>query len=229
MANRDFLPTRESQLVTWSNNFNALVQLNAVSYGLSIPQSMTLDGYHSIFVTAYQTANDPATRSPSAIIAKKTAMANLVSYIRQLARILQANPALTNQQKSDLGLTVRDADPTPINPPADAPMLDVVSVVGRMVKIRLHDAANPTRRGRPDGVIGASVYSFVGATPPAELSAWAFVGNTSRTGHDVQFDAQVPAGAVVWLCACWFNAKSQSGPACAPISTNLPGGGAVAA
>ncbi|MCC7350779.1 MAG: hypothetical protein IT446_09435 [Phycisphaerales bacterium] len=225
----DFLPNRESELVTWANNFNTLIQAGAITYGLTTPQALQMGSFYSAFAAAYQTANDPATRSPSAIIAKNTAMKNMVSFIRLLARIIQANPNLSAQQKSNLGLTVRDTDPSSVNPPGSAPMMDIVSVVGRTAKSRLHDSANPTRRGRPEGVAGASIYSFVGATPPAELSAWTFVGNTSRTTCDVQFDADVPAGAVVWLTACWFNAKAQNGPTCAPVSTNLPGGGAVAA
>jgi hypothetical protein len=28
----------------------------------------------------------------------------------------------------------------------------------------------------------------------------------------------------VWLTAFWFNGRKQSGPACAPVGTNLPGG-----
>lgn len=225
----DYLPTRESELVTWASNFNTLVQAGAITYGLTPAQALQMGSLYTAFAAAHQTASDPATRSPSNIIAKNTAMKNMVACIRQLARILQANPSLSAQQKSDLGLTVRDVEPSPVNPPASAPMLDVLSAAGRLVKIRLHDSANPARRGRPDGVAGASVFSFVGPTPPAELSAWMFVGNTSRTGMDVQFDAQVPAGAVVWLTACWFNGKAQNGPACSPVNTNLPGGGAVAA
>lgn len=142
---------------------------------------------------------------------------------------MQANPSVTGQQKSSLGLTVRDVEPTPINPPADAPTLDVLSAVGRSVKVRLHDSANPTRRGKPAGVAGASLFTCVGATPPADISGWTFQGNTSRTTADVQFPAEVPAGATVWLTAFWFNPRAQNGPTCAPVSTNLPGGGAVAA
>jgi hypothetical protein len=36
-------------------------------------------------------------------------------------------------------------------------------------------------------------------------------------------------GATVWLLAFWFNARPQNGPACYPLSTNIPGGLLMAA
>jgi hypothetical protein len=46
---------------------------------------------------------------------------------------------------------------------------------------------------------------------------------------DVLFPATVASGATVWLSAFWFNPRKQPGPACDPVSANLPGGGAMAA
>jgi hypothetical protein len=63
----------------------------------------------------------------------------------------------------------------------------------------------------------------VGATAAADISAWKFEGNTGRTNVEVVFPSTVAAGAVVWLTAFWFNGRKQSGPACAPVSTNVQG------
>ena len=98
------------------------------------------------------------------------------------------------------------------------------SVRGRTASLRLHDAAQPTRRGKPLGVSGAAVFSYVGAAAPADLAAWTFEGNTSRTRVDVLFPTSVPAGATVWFTAYWFNERKQAGPACDAVSANLPGG-----
>jgi hypothetical protein len=225
----DFLPKRESELLTWSTNFSLKITAAPTDYGLVAAQATAYAALHSTFSAAYLAANDPSTRTPSSIVAKDTAKDALIANARSLARIVQATPTVTDEQKSDLGLTVRDVGPSPINPPADAPGMDIVSAVVRTVKIRLHDSANPTRRGKPAGVAGASVFSYVGATPPAEIASWKFEGNTTRTVVDVEFAADVASGATVWLCAFWYNPRAQSGPACAPVSTNLPGGAVMAA
>jgi len=73
--------------------------------------------------------------------------------------------------------------------------------------------------------MGASIFSFVGPTPPTEISDWKFEGSAGRvTKIDVTFPSTLAAGTKVWLCAFWFNGSKQSGAACDPICTNLPGG-----
>ncbi len=225
----NFLPAREADLVTWSTNFDAKLRVSAVAFGLTAAQATAYTGLHDAFVDAYQTANNPDTRSPSNIVAKNTAKDALISYARELARIVQATPTVTDEQKAELGLTVRDSEPSPIPVPEFAPGIDVVSATGRTTKLRLHDAASPTRRGKPAGVAGASVYSFVGETAPADLEEWNFEANFTKTIIDIDFPAEVPNGSTVWFTAVWFNPRMETGPAATPVSTNLPGGLTMAA
>ena len=226
----DFLPTREADLVTWSTNFSTKITAAPTTYGLVAGQATTYAGLHDDFVAAYLLANAPATRSPTNIIAKDEAKRLLKANARVLAAVVQAWPSITDELRSELGLTVPDATISSIPAPTDSPKMDIISAVVRTVTIRLHDINNPTRRGRPDGVAGASVFSAVGTTPPVEIAAWKFEGSTSRTTDiSIEFDASVPSGATVWLCAFWFNSKMESGPACAPVSTNLPGGAVMSA
>src|SRR5688572_5857937 len=122
----DFFPSREADIVTWSVNFKTLITATPTTYGLTAAQATAYTTKHDAFVAAHQTANDPATRSPSAIIAKDVAKVALAAEARMLARIVQATPTVTAEQKSDLGLTVRDGEPSPIPPPAFAPEVDII-------------------------------------------------------------------------------------------------------
>ena len=229
MASTNFLPDRDGDLVTWSVNFKTKITATPTAYGLTAPQSTAYGVKHDAYAAAYQTASNPDTRSPTNIIAKDVARFALAADARMLARIVQATPSVTAEQKSELGLTVRDVEPSPIPPPAIAPGLDIVSTVGNTVRIRLHDVTNPTRRGKPAGVAGASVFSFVGAAAPSELSDWRFEGNTTRTSVEIVFPAATPPGSKVWFTALWFNPRTQAGPTTAPVGTNIPGGAAQAA
>ena len=91
------------------------------------------------------------------------------------------------------------------------------------------DPANPTRRGKPAGVDGLSVFSFVGTSAPTDEANWKFEGNTTRTVVDVLFPATVVPGAKVWFTAFYFNARKQRGPAATAVGTNIAGGSAMAA
>jgi hypothetical protein len=224
----DFIPSREPELVTWTTSFASQIVSTPTAFGLVAAQATAYQTLSTAFITAYNTARADGTRTPAAISTKNQAKVNLIASARSLAKIIQSYPGLTNAQRLSLGLTVH-ATPTPIPPPGIAPDLDIVSSVGNTVKIRLHDATSGSKRGKPAGVAGASVFSFVGAVPPTDAAGWTFEGNTTKTVVDVVFPSATAPGARVWLCAFWYNAKSQSGPACAGVGTNIPGGAAMAA
>src|SRR5690606_26227668 len=109
-------------------------------------------------------------------------------------------------------------------PPATAPVVTIVSTLGRIVRIRLRDSVDAVSRGRPHGVAGATVLAYVGEEAPASPMEWSFLFNTSETIVDVEFSASVPPGSRVWLTAFWYNPRSQSGPAAAPVSARIGDG-----
>ena len=103
--------------------------------------------------------------------------------------------------------------------------MDVLSVSGHTVHVRLHDANNPGKRGKPAGCKGAALFSFVGTAAPGDPSLFKFEGNTTRTSFDVIFPDSVAPGTMVWVTAVWFNERTQSGPACSPIGAFIQFGG----
>ena len=225
----DFIPARDSDLVTWSTNFDTRITAAPTTFGLTAAQATAYDALHDAFVAAYNAAANDGSNSTSAIITKNDARVSLVANARLLAAIVQAHPGTTNTMRSDLGLTVRDAAPTPVPPPADAPSIVVVSTSGNTVRVRIIDPANPTRRGKPAGVDGIALFSFVGAAAPTDEAAWKFEGNTTQTAVNVIFPNTTAPGAKVWFTAFYFNQRKQSGPPATPVSTNIAGGGAMAA
>lgn len=227
-----FIPSREPELNEFAINFNTKVAASPTTYGLTAGQATAFTALFNAWASAYTAAITPATRTHPVILAKNQAKVNLidgVGGIRQLARIVQAAPAVTAQQKADLGLPVRDAEPTPVPPPSSAPALTILSTMQRVVKIRLRDVDNPDRRGMPDGVDGAAVLYFVGEDQPDNMEDWSFMMNTTRTLLDVEFSSTIAAGSKVWLTAFWFNQRKESGPAAAPQCTNIASGLAQAA
>src|SRR5687767_3140672 len=219
----DFLPAKNAELLAWSAAFSEKISLTPTAFGLSAPQATAYAALHSSFESALATSSDPATRTRGTVQATTDARRPLKAEARELARIINAFPAITNQQRIDLGLSPRKGEASPINPPTESPVLEVVLANGRNLKLRLR-AVGAEGRGKPEGVDGATVFSFVGAQPPADISQWKFEGSTTRTTFDVDFPPTVAAGSQVWLCSFWFNPRSQSGPACQPVSAYLAGG-----
>ncbi len=220
----NYLPSREADLAAWSTNFNAKIVASPETYGLNALLAAGYTPLHTAYLAAYQAAQDNDTRTPSLIVTKRDAKAALTAKARELAMIVQAYPGTTDTMRSDLGLTVPDVEPTPVPPPSVAPGMDIVSVAGRTVRIRLHDPGSQSSRSKPAGVKGASIYTYVGASAPSDIESWKYEGSTTKLVIDVEFPPTIEPGATVWFTAYWTNGKFESGPPCQPLSTNVPGG-----
>ena len=228
----NFLPAREADLLNFASNMNTLIVASPVSFGLDAAAASAFTALFTSFQTAYAAAVSPSSNSHANKVAKNNAKAAMIDGpggIRELARLIQANPAVPDTRKAQLGLTVRDVEPSPIPPPSTAPAITIESVAGRQVHVRLRDAENPDRRGKPDGVEGATILTFVGAEAPADPAAWSYAFNTSKTVFDIDFPASVAVGAKVWVTAFWFNPRKQSSPPATPQSTHIGAGLAMAA
>jgi hypothetical protein len=220
-SSTDYLPAREAELVTWTQNFHAILSGAGPGgmLGVSAVQIAAFTTLFNSWITAYNAAHAGPTRGPAATATKNSAKEAVIdgaNGVRELVKIIQANPSTTNTDRQELLITVPDVEPTPVPVPAFAPGIEIVSVVGRTLRIRLKDVENPENRGKPAGVVGAAVFTFVGENPPADIKSWQFQGNFTRTADQVEFPTSVAPASKVWLTAYWFNTKGESGPATEP-------------
>lgn len=225
--NSDFLPSREAELADWLTTFQAVFSANPTSFGGTAAMAATNGTLTTAFLNAYAVAQNEATRSPVAITIKNAAKREVIANVRQIGRLVQGTASVTPAMKQELGLNPRDTIPAPIPVPDSSPDIDIISVIGRVVKIRVHDASSGAKRGKPVGVYSASIYSFVGPTAPSDPSAYEFKGIATRSITEIVFPDSVVSGATVWLCAQWLNPRGQAGIACPPISVTLQGGAAL--
>jgi len=225
---QNFYFGKDADVVAGSASFAALILASPTTYGLVAAQATAFGLLNTALQSAYTAAVSPPTRGPVSIQAKNQAIADMRVSAVNLAKIVYSTSTVTDTQLVELGLLPRPAR-SPVPPPATAPVIDVVATSGNTVKLRLHEAGESTRRGKPAGVDGASVFSFVGATPPDTEAEWTFEGVASRTLIDVTFPAGTAPGAKVWFTAFWFNSRKQSGPAASPVGANIPGNAAMAA
>ncbi len=215
------IPTRtDSALVNWSTNFNTRIVAAATDYGLTAAQAAAYTAVHDPFITSYNAvvaAREAGVRSSPLVATKDQAKFELLRYGRELYSNVQASVTVSDARKIELGVHVKDVEPSPQPVPSFAPGLSVVSINGRLVKIRLFDPAHPERKRMPAGVNGAIVMSYVGPTAPSDPSLYKMEGPTSKTTVDVLFPETALPGTQVWLCAMFFNQRKQMGFACIPV------------
>lgn len=215
-----YIPTQESLLLAWAQNLSTVISGAPTDYGETIESAAAYAAVVTDFTGAYIVANDPATRTKSAIADKNTAKKAMISASRKLVQTLQNWPEMTDAKRALLQIPVRDNEPTPVPVPTVMPVLRVAAVNGRVVDLELRRQDGTTKQ-KPVGVRAAWLYSYVGDTPPMELTAWEFKGGTTKHNPQIVFPESVAAGTPVWVTALWVNPTDQPGPACAPIKTHI--------
>jgi hypothetical protein len=228
MANMDDAIRTDAGLLAFSSQFSAKITLAPTSYGLTAANATSYAAAQSDFATKLAASTDPATRGEATIYQKNLSRDALVAITRQFARQIQGTMTVTNEQRQELGLPVRSTEPTPINPPAMAPTVEVKEVIGNTVVLKIHNPDSP-KRGRPAGVAGIALFSAVADEAPTTEAGWEFQGNTTRGVVNCTLPASVAPGSKVWFTAFYFNPRLQSGPAASAVWTNLQGGSAMAA
>jgi hypothetical protein len=217
-----FLPRTDAGLLASAEAFSSQISAAAASFGVPAGTATSLASTVSDYADAYAAATNESTRTKGKIAAKNTARAALRSACSDVAKLVYGTATVTDEQLTDLGLTVRDVSPSPVPPPALAPLLTLLLVVGRVAKYKIADAAEPNTRRRPANAIGATILSYVGATPPpANDPGWKIEGQTGRTTFSVQFGNDVEPGTPCWVACMWYNRRGQYSPACQPVQAYL--------
>jgi hypothetical protein len=103
------------------------------------------------------------------------------------------------------------------------PFVEVKSVAGRLVTIRIH-SASPDESRKPYGSIGAQVYTFVGPDAPTDPTQYQFQGIATRGICEIGFPNSVASGATAWIAAAWISGRGIAGVACTPVPVTIQGG-----
>ena len=221
---KDVIPSNDRQLLAVSTTVADGVAPAPEDFGLDAPAVAELRTLIVAFADALAPATDPRTRGHATVFAKSQAKVTLTAYLRRVIRNIQGCIKVSDQQRTDLGLPVRKATATPVPAPTAKPRVSVAAGPGRTMRVTVQDPADG-RRSRPDGAAGATILSYVGEVPPADVSGWTFEQNVSGREATLYFDAGLPAGTAVWVTAFYYNPRGQSGPAALPATDTVGAAG----
>lgn len=206
------IPQRDGDLDAYTLNWKTLLTATPATWGMLAGDATAITNAYNTFHAAYLLVTNPATRTHAQVVAKDIAKASMLVLLRDQYGIIKANPAVSDANKTTIGIRVSDPVPTPIPPPVTYPILTVVNSAPLEQDVIMHDSATPTIRAKPAGVIGALVHRSVGvvaATDPLQIGFMGFFTRANFTG-DV-FDA-ADAGKIASYVARWTNAKGEEGP-----------------
>ncbi len=225
MARTNFLPGSDADLRDWGASFVSQVEAAPTpqTFGLDDTEASAFVDAFAAYNAAYIKAHDEATRGPLATREKNTARDSFRTTARTTVAIVQAFPGTTDDMRQALQITIADSTRTPVPPPDQAPRLQVTSVNGHVVTLKVLDEND--RKRKPANVTTFNLFRYVGEAPPADIGQWQFVSGNSKLDVEVQLPLTLPVGSKVWLTAQWLNRKAETGPAADPILTRVNYGG----
>lgn len=227
---KDFFPDRESEMMSWVKGFAQKILIDPELYSLTIQQAEDFDAARDAFTQAFLLAKNPGTRTRPVIAQKREKRKILEAEARKLSRIIQGSPTVTDAQKIALGLSVRTNHGAPRAAPEMPPLLNIVEVLTRGLRVRLRDAESPDNHGRPRTAAGAMIYTHVGETPSSDINKWSMHSVTTKRTADINLSSDVPPGARYWVTAVWFSPRGARSPMSTPVSARMMDGlGVIAA
>ena len=217
MPNRGYLPGTDSGLISWGRNAQRLMSQEYERLGLTSGAVSEAGAMYEAFARGYRLVNGADTDTSDARITMAVAREQWVKAVRRLVRVVQANEGTTDQDRTNLGITLPSGRRGPLPRPMEAPLLTVRGVRGRRFFLTLGKAEG-SGCGRPPGVEGAVLFVAEGEAMPDEVSDYRVYGMTTRLRSEVVLGEEVERNTKVWLAAAWTNPRGQPGPVCVPVA-----------
>jgi len=207
----DFIPGADNDFEPWQTNFVTYAQAHPQDLGLTPEQLATLTTGQTDWQNAYNTHLQAQTTAQSAHQQKDDIRSTFEQLVRTLARQLQSNPTVTNSQRVALGLTVSTGTRTATSIPTTRPLATLSNPGAYRHTINFVDESTPTRRAKPDGVMGAEIWVKVGDPAPKSPSELTFLGLDTQTPYIAEFEA-TDSGKTAYYQLRWVNRKGEQGP-----------------
>lgn len=212
----NYIPSTDSGFSDWLLNFATLIAAGPTAYGLVAGDATAISAQNTSYQAAYALAVDPSTRTPSTVAAKDAAKSLALSVVRPYALQINANAGVTDEQRADLGLTIRKTTPTPVPAPSTAPGITFRAAIPLATTLGYYDTATPTTKAKPYGTIGMELWVAVGTVAAVDPAQGSFRALVTKSPFVVSFEpAQQGKIATVfgrWVTRGGTGGQGQVGP-----------------
>ena len=188
MPNKDYLPTKDTDLQAWTQNFLAVANANLAPLGLIAGDVTPVSTDKTSYDTAITNNNTKQAEAKAATQQKNTVKTNMSTKIRVLVRKIQANPTVLPQLKAQLGINVGDTTPTPLTPQQPTELVAMPDASG-VNKLQWN------RNGNPFGT------TFIIEFQENVSLPWLFAGTTTKATFE--HSGQIPGKML------FYRVKSQ--------------------
>ncbi|MBL7128967.1 MAG: hypothetical protein ISS16_08280 [Ignavibacteria bacterium] len=210
-----YIPLKQSVFFNWQDNHLKVIVVESVGWGVPPADLTALQGLQTIYVGAYNVGSkeQKLTRTSGQAQALRTAEKNYIDGIRNFnSQWITSNPLVTDAQRVDLGVTVRDTEPTRIDAAGFAPQLVVDKISGGVHTLRFRNPEDPASKKMPKGQ-KIILRTAVGTAdiPESEIPWSQDRIVVTRFLHDVSYTAG-DKGKTAYYNACYESNRGERGP-----------------
>jgi len=207
----DYIPSADAAFDTWQEVFVAYVVANAVALGVDPLVVTALSAAQTGWSGALSAHAAAQANAQSMRQLKDDARTDLESSIRGLVAQIQANPAVVDAQREALGITVADGTPSAAAPPTTRPLVSVDTSQRLRHVIAFVDEATPTKKAKPQGVMGAEIWVKIGDPAPVDPNELSFLAVDTRTPYTADYDG-ADGGKTAHYMLRWISTRGDKGP-----------------
>lgn len=217
-----YIPAPDGAFDSWLTNFSTLITAAPATYGLIAGDAVTIAAQEAAFHGAYLLATNPATRTAPTIADKDAARTLAEATVRPYATTISRNPAVTNLDKTAVGVNLPNGARTPVPPPLTVPGLTLTGAIHFLHTLAYRDTSTPTSKAKPQGAIGMELWRTLANTPASDPSAAVQIGVFTKSPGAIGYTSP-DVGKVAtywgrWVTRSGPGGQAQTGAFSAPLS-----------
>jgi hypothetical protein len=191
-------------------------------WGITEADFARLLALQSDYLAKYAIAENPETRTPTAILAKNKARDVYIKEIRLIVKAhITYNPVVTDEDRKNMNLPIHKTTRTPVQVATTYPDIDIDSSTIRRLILHFFDQGQKKSKAKPSGQHGAEIRWAMLDTPPASLKDLVNSSFDTHTPFTLEFD-QNERGRTVYFCLRWENTRGDKGPWSEIMSAIIP-------
>jgi hypothetical protein len=171
MPAKDYIPSKEGDIVPWTENFISVANANLATLGLVALDITNVTTKKTDYTTKLNSAIAKQAESKAATEAKNISKSGLVDNIRVLARQIQARPGVPSNLKEQLGLNIPEPSPSPSNPFPPTELSAAVVAAG-LCNLKWNRNSNPQ----------GTIFLIESSINPD--TGWHIIGTTTKTTYE---------------------------------------------
>jgi len=162
-----YIPRRDDDFFTFQGNLVNKVVANKAVWGIPDPAVNILTGHRSKYEPLYHKSQEKQNRTSGDVFRHREERKSYEADIRKFAKAyLMFNPLVTDTQRIEMSLTVRDTEPSPKPKINDIPFVGLEPKGGGSIDVRCRTETDQTRDSmHPDADVIECRYTMVPIQP----------------------------------------------------------------